>query len=842
MENNNQIEDLHFDISARVIRQLGEQLVTDEITAVMELVKNAYDADADWVKISIHTDEQDSRIVIEDNGEGMDYDDIKRGWLYVSISSKKEFRQQRKITTKKRAPLGEKGLGRLSVQRLGQRLELITGKLGENVGHSLALNWEDFDNETILESVPIRYERTNKRVDEKGTKLIIKELSNESVWKKDGIDIFRSQISQMLFPIKEKRPFVVSLEFNGTPLDIDELNIKIRKTAIGKFNFSFDGQNLNISGEIKLAKLKANKAELFLNLVQKDNGEQFFHFLTDNKINRSNSLSNLKFKNGEKGLFVTFSKTYNWLEDFGGKLEGKSKKKQKNEPKAHNIIDYDRQELVFANPGSFSGEIDEYALNQKLDEDSEVDFTLGLSEYKNIIQNQIGIRIFRDGFGIKPFGFKKNDWLNLGGGQTSGNSFYGLRPNNVIGYVSLSVYDNINLIEKTDREGFIDSPYSKNFFELMYKVIDEINYTYEKIRRSYISFGKTVAEEKGNIKSTKDSALRATTVATSAAELQVQVDSITSHHSATQQEVNEEVNRIQGNPLLVKELETQFLPLLKKIQFSFEASEALIKKLNGILPIAIQLKYDAEFLISKINELENQLVDFSELAGLGLTSEALSHELLNILDRVSAQTDHLSGRMNNMKDIDTAFYVYIEQIKTFVKNIRIQVNHLAPSLKYNREQKHDINLEAFVKDLKTYFENRFVAQGVEFAIESRQNFSIRMNVGKLTQVFDNLILNSEYWLREKAKTDAAFKPKITIEIEDPLVRIFDNGNGISLDIEGAVFQPFVTTKPRDVGRGLGLFITQQVIEAQGGEIYLLLQRNAAGRRYIFQMNLDSIKK
>ena len=225
-----------------------------------------------------------------------------------------------------------------------------------------------------------------------------------------------------------------------------------------------------------------------------------------------------------------------------------------------------------------------------------------------------------------------------------------------------------------------------------------------------------------------------------------------------------------------------------------------------------------------------------------MTAEALTHELFNILDRISAQTDSLSARMKNIKDVDTAFFVYLEQVKTFIKNIRVQVNHLAPSLKYNREQKQDINLEAFVKDLKAYFENRFSAQGIEFAIEPRQNFSIRMNVGKLTQVFDNLILNSEYWLREKAKTDVAFKPKIIIEIEDPLVRIFDNGNGISPEIEGTVFQPFVTTKPRDVGRGLGLFITQQILESQGGEIYLLLQRNDAGRRYIFQMNLDSIKK
>ncbi|MBK9017987.1 MAG: ATP-binding protein [Saprospiraceae bacterium] len=79
----NKKEPLHFEISSRVVWQLGEELVTDEITAIMELVKNAYDADADWVKVSINLDGTDDRIEIEDNGEGMDYDTIeKAGCLF----------------------------------------------------------------------------------------------------------------------------------------------------------------------------------------------------------------------------------------------------------------------------------------------------------------------------------------------------------------------------------------------------------------------------------------------------------------------------------------------------------------------------------------------------------------------------------------------------------------------------------------------------------------------------------------------------------------------------------------------------------------------------------------
>lgn len=825
MENNNQIEDLHFDISARVIRQLGEELVTDEITAIMELVKNAYDADADKIKISIHTNELDSRIEIEDDGIGMNFGDIKQGWLYISLSRKKHARQEKQLTAKGRPPLGEKGLGRLSAQKLGNKLELVTGQLNESYWHSVKLNWNDFDKEIALSKVKINYELIEKKPSEKGTKLIIRDLKNHATWEKEGIDRFRGQLSQMLFPVKEKRTFNVHLSSNGTKLDLDEVNASIKQAAVGSFSFQFDGKNLKLKGIIKLSKLRANDFEAYQSLIQSDDGKEFFDFLTDESGNRKNYLSNLKYEGGKQGAFVSFSYSYDWEKDF----------------KRNNILNSETKMLEVADPGSFNGEINEYALNYLFD-NQDSSGPIDLSGNKKLIQNQIGIRIFRNGFGIKPFGFNKMDWLNLSGGQTSGGSFYGLRPNNVIGYVALSVYDNINLVEKTDREGFTDSAYSKNFFLLMQRVVQDINLVYEKIRRSYNEYRQVYAQQKGNIQSQKDSADRLNKASKIAFKIEDSASTLSNEFSKLGEETKAEVGRIDNNPLFAKESENILLPLLKKIQYLLAKGEILLNDVNDLLPLAKQLQSDADYLIPKIKNLEDQLEQFSELAGLGLTAEALSHELFNILDRISSQTDHLSSQMKRMKDVDTSFFVYVEQVKTFIKNIRIQVNHLAPSLRYNREQKQEINLGVFLGDLKTYFRTRFSSSKIEFILLTKHNFSIQMNLGRLTQVLDNLILNSEYWLQEKLKSDENFKPCITVEVDDPIVRIFDNGNGVSLEIENTIFQPFVTTKPRGEGRGLGLYITQQILEAQGGEIYLLLQRNAAGRRYIFQINLDSVKK
>ena len=89
-----------FDINPHVIRQLGEELVPDEMTALMELIKNAYDADASFVKIDINTtgvysgesltyQSHTGYIVVEDSGVGMDDEAIVKSWLTISYSSKR---------------------------------------------------------------------------------------------------------------------------------------------------------------------------------------------------------------------------------------------------------------------------------------------------------------------------------------------------------------------------------------------------------------------------------------------------------------------------------------------------------------------------------------------------------------------------------------------------------------------------------------------------------------------------------------------------------------------------------------------------------------------------------
>jgi len=820
-----------FRISAAVVKQLGEELVSDELTAIMELVKNAYDADADWVKITINTTDtlndpalkftgRHGYIIIEDNGTGMDKTDIRDKWLFISVSHKREMKRKGEITDKERTPLGDKGLGRLSTQRLGNILEMFTGIKDDVKFHHVAFNWSDFTETSALDAVVTNYEELAKSATKKGTKLVITDLRDPKIWAGEDGNKFRGQLSKLIFPFKENRPFNIFLNIDGQDNDLDEINENLRKLAISRYKFSYDGEKLHLSGVLKLAKLQGNSADkkdIYYQLVQKDSGQNLFTYLTDEKANKGYSVPNLKY-NGSKGEFFSFTRTFEVPKDIP--LENLNTQ----------LLEWP----VSADPGAFLGEIDEFNLSGTEEVGSAFD---KLSDYKALVKNQVGVRIFRDGFGIKPYGMGENDWLKLSKSQTSGGSFYLLRPENVIGFVSITAKENKNLVEKTDREGFIDTPYSRNFFKVIAIAINEINSILGRTRRSYDEFQKLEAAAKGEIKSFADTKKRLVETAKQSTAVEKEAQQVFSDIKAASAQVTQAVKQIKSQPLFSTEGENKALGVLETVEGLLKNANQIFEKISIILTSAKKLENDANYLEPRINELETQLIQFSELAGLGITAEAFTHELYNIIDRIGAQTDQVIKRVKSEAGSNTSFFVYAEHVKSFIQAIRRQLNHLAPSLRFNRETRQEILLSAFVEELKEYYETRSEGN-IKLVIVVKNDFTININKGKLTQITDNIILNSEYWLTEIKKSDPGFKPTISLEINSPFFKIYDNGYGVSPVVESALFQPFVTTKPKGIGRGLGLFIVEQLLDSVGGNISLLHQKNQHERRYIFQLDLE----
>ena len=172
-----------FRFHPRALAALGRDLVTNDVVAVMELVKNSYDAMATHVDVRIQSGDEDPAgpyIEITDDGLGMDHDTITDVWSVIATP----FRKRRPVSTigrRARSVTGEKGLGRLSAARLGQTLDVIT-RTPDGPVLRFSLDWEEMQGVDDLADATFEVSRLTPEAfnGEHGTRLRIGSL--RSAW------------------------------------------------------------------------------------------------------------------------------------------------------------------------------------------------------------------------------------------------------------------------------------------------------------------------------------------------------------------------------------------------------------------------------------------------------------------------------------------------------------------------------------------------------------------------------------------------------------------------------------------------------------------------------------
>ncbi len=815
--------DNQFDINPHVIRQLGEELVPDEMTALMELIKNAYDADASYVKIDIntegvYTEEQltypthKGYIVVEDSGVGMDDTTIEKSWLTISYSNKRAGVDGiKKKTKKERTPLGDKGLGRLSTQRLADYCEIFTTPEGGSKRYHVAFDWREFDKVERLSQVPVKVESTPAGIS-KGTKLVLTNLLSTEVWKGDRLDTFKNKIVQVLTPFSEVRKFYVYVTVNGEHIDVMKKLDSILSLCQSSYEFSFDGEYLNVSGVIKPMKLGSGNnrtvQENYKAFIEKDAGKKFAeYFFTTKKKDKS------FFSPVENG-FIAFSKRFSFQNDMAGlaSLDGRK-----------------------CNPGAFNGKIYDFALTDNFGAVTNVFDTA--SEYKEYVKTQTGIKIYRDGFAVQPYGFGQNDWLGLSKGQTSGSSFYGLRPENTVGYFSISEGVNIHLKDKTDRQGFVENEYQYNFELIAITYIrKECDSFIEAVRRCYNDFIRKYKQENTGIKTIQQAYKEIRTAADASIGYKKRVSDLrkeVSHFDETSSRIVKEANSLFSAGSYEKALK-----LLDENKTTLEQAQTLLAELEEFVNKTAQLSSSVDFIEPKIDTLESQLDDFSTLAAVGMTAESITHEFPNLIKRLNEGNTDFMKKVSKEPIERGTCQDFSRQVAIATNTMAQQLKHVSPALRYARESKITFDIRQFFESQKEQFYNLYMEKyGVSLDVKEETPFSITINEGRFIQVMDNLINNSIYWLRQHPNEH----PKVSILVKRPWLYVSDNGLGVAPAVEESLFEPFVTMKPKGQGRGLGLFIVRQLLDAVGCFIVLDERKNVYNRRYVFAINLSNIE-
>lgn len=824
---------MNLTASARLIMQLGEQLIEDELVALLELIKNAYDADANNVDVVIDTDTITpygvGRIEIKDDGNGMIPSIVRNSFLRLSTSFKEE---EKSSIYYHRRVLGKKGIGRLSFQRLGnyitvetvpniERFEETDLLKDEDVEFikeyrkiNIDIDWSEFPIDMDFSDIiaTVKYEKDV--VASSGTKIVIQGIKNLNFWDMDKKkeEKLKNELLNMMDPfqknlnLKKSERFNVLLKINDVPYSAEPIDESLLDELYdSKVSFDFKDWKLHVKIERPL-KYVMQRRNSIVNRM-KDSG---YEILRETQYEKECEDYLVNFKDLNKvyidypKIKFTIEKTTFLRESLISKLVEKKEKGEITEEEYRKaIVDQ------YAYPGDFAGVI--YARDKTNKE--EIDIILGkeglvkaklntLSDINKAWSSMQGVYVYRNGFRVLPYGRK--DWIGFTEkSQTAANNIY--KEHTVVGYLKLDGFTSEKLEEQTNRQGFIQDEYGKNFFMLIQNFL--LNIMFESDIKFRDGFSR--------IKEKKDGV-----VTDNGKIIFERIADFEDEKNARMQDVKEQVEDLRiaiSNKAIAANMPQKVVENLQDTILQYEAVE---KK-------AIDEKKQEIYL--KSQQIE-EIKDIVPLLGLGIIAESLTHEMNRIEQNIEdCARDTIKCKTDTDKIVKNQ-----RNIITQTNFLKIQLAHMESTYRRNLEKQEEILLRDFLLDMyvneDSPMSRKARRDGVDVLVEGA-NILIKANKGILTTIFDNIFLNSLYWVQysqQKKYIKFIVKQSGTIEC-------FDSGCGVHPEIEDKLFEPFRFMKEN--GRGLGLFIVRELTENMNGRVWLSDERRD-GRRFKFVFDLS----
>ena len=745
---------MSFTFEARTLLELGKELISTDEVALYELIKNAVDAGSPTVEIIVRShlphpdyrealrqlrettkalsevttflrgkmvdpddsqcgrlltelDRADDRqtyrealdghyihlntITIRDNGEGMSLEDLEK--VYLRIGTRHRRQQNEKGATK----LGDKGIGRLSAMRLGDRLMVETTRAGEDHWNILEVDWSLFSHseDRLVQDIEVAPERGDKKDDPKqsGTTIRISNLSNDWSWARFN-EMLDGKIARFIDPFEAGLANKLLIaRHNGRRAMIPSVPKPLMRHAHAacRATFCFKKGEPLIEGRIDYReKLQATKIE------------------------------------ARGSEVMTFSRTIR-----------KRRAKRGHAAFTETPISRDALEKL----GGFELEI--YWYNRRIIEDIE-----NLTDNKTASRREIarwsgGPMLYRHGFRVLPFGEPTDDWIALDK-RAFGSSGFKLNRQQVFGRVRIET-PHLYLSEQTNREGLVQSEVSDALKHLVTWIINV----------EFRAFINKVDE---------------------------------------QEQLQFRKEQLENNQILRAEetLKKAVSDLRNELDDDYE------DELNEVLRTADDLRKEALGVLNRLEDVQKQSVEdrekFVYLAGVGLMTEFIFHELeravshtMNVISEAGATPTSLSA----LKD----------QLQTLHKRVAA-FDELTGE---KRQTKSRFDLGLLVREVLSNHEREFARHGIDLQLHLPESpFFVRAVRGMVIQILENLIVNAAYWLKRQAEYEDSFEPRlaVTVDTEEQQLIVQDNGPGVPVSRKDRIFQPFVTTKPSGMGKGL----------------------------------------
>jgi len=408
-------ETFAFRPKARILKTLGEELISSETVALIELVKNSYDADARKVLIRFSGTFEKGKGSIEviDDGHGMSLTKVQTAWMEPATNVKRKRKVSEKLL---RRMLGEKGIGRFASSRLAHELELITKRKSAKQEVYSYFDWTQFDDENkYLDEIEVLCEERKpqdicssgavKCLYDKDDSICSNELNHGTILKMSGLkhqwdeklfEELQRGLSRLIPPYKKQTDFTIRLEL---PEKFSQFSSEISTSQIVKY------PHYGIKGSVD----------------------------EDGTFSFSIRIHETGEKKGIKGCFQ--KKTYN---------------------SQILLVPGPNNNRIGLTPNCGPLEIELKVWNRDELGNVEQMVKSSIRDIRRDLDSIAGINIYRDDFRVLPYGEPHNDWLRLDIRRVQ-KPTYRLSNNQVVGYIKIRADDNPKLKDQSNREGLDDN-------------------------------------------------------------------------------------------------------------------------------------------------------------------------------------------------------------------------------------------------------------------------------------------------------------------------------------------------------------------------------------------------